>query len=259
MIPSGFFNALVDDLEQLIRLHDRELEVATLRALKLAAFPAGLALTPADATAQLAYENFAAALAGLPEVPTPQVLDELAADFAAIYLNNSHGASPYESVWLDDEHLACQQPMFELREIYATAGFRAADWRSRFDDHLVLQLHYLRHVLATLASAGEAGCGLPSPAVDGEKFANFIDEHLGYWFPDFARRVALACATPFYAALAELTHVWLIRLRAILEEIYACPVPDRAAVSARIQRKLALGKADVAPIRFMPGAQGPSW
>ena len=40
-------------------------------------------------------------------------LDELAADFAAIYLNNAYGASPYESVWLHDEHLACQQPMFD--------------------------------------------------------------------------------------------------------------------------------------------------
>ena len=93
-------------------------------------------------------------------------------------------------------------PMFELREIYAAAGFRATDWRQRFDDHLVLQLHYLRHILA-------------AAAVDGEKLANFIDEHVGYWFPDFAQRVALGCNTPFYAALAELTHVWLSHLRSL--------------------------------------------
>jgi TorA maturation chaperone TorD len=173
------------------------------------------------------------------------VTDELAADFAAIYLNNSLGASPYESVWLDDEHLACQRPMFELREIYAAAGFKVTDWRSRFDDHLVLQLHYLRHALPT--------------AVDGRNLANFIDEHVGYWFPDFARRVALGCNTPFYAALAELTHVWLLRFRAILDEVYDCPVPAREEMAARIHRKLALDKAEIAPIRFMPGAQGPSW
>lgn len=241
-----FRSALGDDLDQLIRLHDRELDADTLRALKAAAFPGGLALAPDGEGAELAYANFAAALADLPDAPTPQVVDELAADYAAIYLNNSLGASPYESVWLDDERLACQQPMFELREIYAAAGVKVTDWRRRFDDHLVLQLHYLRHVLQ---AAG----------VDRQNLANFIDEHLGYWLPDFARRVALGCNTPFYAALAELTHVWLLRFRAVLDEMYDCPVPAREVLAARIDKKLALDKAEVAPIRFMPGAQGPSW
>ncbi len=238
--------ALVDDLDQLIRLHDRELDGETLAALKATDFPSGLALAPADDLAIQAYGNAAAAVAALPAVPDASTLDELAADYAAIYLNNSLSASPYESVWLDDDHLACQRPMFELREIYAAAGFQAADWRSRYDDHLVLQLHYLRHILQAVA-------------VDGEKTANFIDEHIGFWFPDFAQRVSLGCDTPFYAALAELTHVWLLRFRALLDEMYACPIPTREQMEAKIKRKLALDKAEIAPIHFMPGAQGPSW
>lgn len=241
-----FRSALIDDLDQLIRLHDRELDAASLQALKSVNFPAGLALAADGDCAELAYANLAAAVADLPEVLPQQTVDELAADYAAIYLNNSLGASPYESVWLDDEHLACQQPMFELREIYAAAGFKAADWRRRFDDHLVLQLHYLRHALQVAA-------------VDGQNVANFIDEHLGYWLPDFARRVALGCDTGFYAALAELTHVWLLRFRALLDDMYDCPVQAREVIAARIHKKLALDKAEVAPIRFMPGAQGPSW
>ena len=161
--------ALVEDLDQLIRLHDRELDNATLAALKAADFPGGLALAPApaDAMAIQAYANVSAALASLSDAPAAGVIDDLAADYAAIYLNNRLGASPYESVWLDDDHLACQRPMFELREIYAAAGFKAADWRSRFDDHLVLQLHYLRHVLQTVA-------------VDGKKMSNFIDDPVCY-------------------------------------------------------------------------------
>jgi len=245
-LQAEFRDALLEDLEQLIRLHDRELDAQTLGALKAVDFPAGLALTPDNQVAELAHANMAQALTGLPQDLSQQALDELAADYAAIYLNNSVGASPYESVWLDDEHLACQQPMFELREIYAAAGFQAADWRSRFDDHLVLQLHYMHHVLQ-------------NAAVDGEKLANFIDEHVGYWFPDFAARAAMNCHTPFYSALAELTHVWLLRLRNFLDEIYDCPLPTREEMAARIHRKLALDKAEVAPIRFMPGAQGPSW
>ena len=238
-MENELFAALADDLEQLIRLHDRELDAATMRALRAADFPAGLALPPAGEAGQLAYANMAAALV------EPTSLDELAADYAAIYLNNSLGASPYESVWLSDDHLACAAPMFELRERYAGSGLQAADWRSRFDDHLVLQLQYVRHVLLDPATRGEA--------------AGFIDEHVGYWFPDFAQRVSAHCATLFYAALAELTHVWLLRCRELLGDIQDQPVPPRQQVSERIHRKLALEKAEVAPIRFMPGVQGPSW
>ena len=233
-------NALVEDLDQLIRLHDRELDAETLAALRSAVFPDGLALSAADEAGETAYANMAAALR---ENPT---LNELAADYAAIYLNNSFGASPYESVWLSDEHLACDRPMFELREIYAAAGWRVGDWRRRFDDHLVLQLQYLRRVLA-------------KAAVDPEELAGFIDEHLGYWLPDWGQRVSSHCGTRFYAALAELTYVWLLQFRELLAEIHDLPLPSREQMGEKINRKLALDKAEIAPVRFMPGVQGPSW
>jgi TorA maturation chaperone TorD len=233
-------DALVEDLDQLIRLHDRELDAEILAALKAAAFPNGLALAAADEAGRAAHSNMAAALHDLP------TLDELAADYAAIYLNNRFGASPYESVWLGDEHLACDRSMFELREIYAAAGWQVSDWRSRFDDHLVLQLQYLRQVLA-------------SAVVDPEKLAIFIDQHLGYWLPDWAQRVSAHCNTAFYAALAELTYVWLLRFRELLGEIHDLPMPSREEMSALINRKLALDKAEIAPIRFVPGIQGASW
>ncbi len=239
-MDNEFFSALADDLAQLIRLHDREIDANVLVALRMANFPRQLALQTTDPVGLQAYANMAAALAG------PLSLDELAADYAAIYLNNQYAASPYESVWLTDDHLACGAPMFELREIYAAAGWRVADWRERFDDHLVLQLQYLQRQMH-------------ASAVDVEKHENFLDEHLGYWFPDFARQVSLRCRTSFYAALVELTHVWLQQYREVLAEMSGRAVPTREEVTIRINRKLARDKADVAPLKFMPGVAGPSW
>ena len=69
----------------------------------------------------------------------------------------------------------------------------------------------------------------------------------------------MQCDTPFYAALSELTHVWLIRFRELLDELHDLPIPTRDEMSAHINRKQVLDKAEVAPIRFMPGGQGPSW
>jgi TorA maturation chaperone TorD len=156
---------------------------------------------------------------------------------------------------LSDEHLACDRSMFELREIYAAAGWQVSDWRSRFDDHLVLQLQYLRQVLASAAPQGYFLQG----AVDPEKLAAFIDQHLGYWLPDWAQRVSAHCNTAFYAALAELTYVWLLHFRELLGEIHDLPLPSREEMGALINRKLALDKAEIAPIRFVPGIQGASW
>ena len=237
--------ALADDLEQLIRLHDRELDAEMLAALRASRFPCHLALLPEGEAGLAAFGNMLEAL------NEQETLDDLAADFAAIYLNNQLGASPYESVWLSDDHLACAAPMFELRDLYAAAGLKVADWRSRFDDHLVLQLQYLRHLLEQTPAADQSS----SP----QKLASFIDEHIGYWFPDFAQRVSLQCNTAFYAALAELTHVWLVRLRELLDEIHDLPIPSREEMSQFINRKFVLDKAEVAPIKFMPGAQGASW
>ena len=239
-MASELFAALADDLAQLIRLHDREIDADVLVALRQVDFPHRLALPASDALALHAHANMAAALAG------PLSLDDLAADYAAIYLNNQYASSPYESVWLTDDHLACGAPMFELREIYAAAGWQAADWRQRFDDHLVLQMQYLQRQLQ-------------AATVDAENLAKFLDDHLGFWFPDFARQVSLRCRTAFYAALVEVTYVWLVRCRSLLADVCGWPIPSRDEVSARIKRKLALEKAEVAPIRFMPGQHGPSW
>lgn len=239
-MSNELFSVLAEDLAQLIRLHDREVDADVIVALRQVDFPRQLALRPADPTAVQAYANMASVLAG------PLSLEDLAADYSAIYLNNQFSSSPYESVWLTDDHLACGAPMFELREIYAAAGWQAADWRQRFDDHLVLQMQYLQRQMQ-------------SAAVDAEKLENFLDDHLAYWFPDFARQVSLRCRTSFYAALVELTHVWLQQYRAMLADISGRAIPTREEMTIRINRKLAREKADVAPLKFMPGVAGPSW
>ena len=246
---ASFFTALADDLEQLVRLHQCELDLATVDALQAEQFPQGLALLPTAAEDAQVLGEMAQAVAGLPRDAAG--LDRLAADYAAIYLNHRYGTSPCESVWLSDDHLACAAPMFELRELYAQSGLSLADRQQYFDDHLVPQLHYLAHSLRRLGRA-------PLSARAGE-IASFIDEHVGYWFPEFAARVVQFADCDFYAALAGLTHWWLGRLRQSLGEYADYPQPAREVLRVRIEQKMAREKAEVAPLRFVPGPQGASW
>jgi TorA maturation chaperone TorD len=233
--------ALAEDAAMLAALHDRELAAETIAALRAVGFPANLGLLPKGEKTQETWRMMAAAL---PHEADPATLDRLAVDYAAIYLTSAYGASPCESVWLDDDHLACQGPMFVLRQLYAEAGLAAADWRKRPDDHLVLQLLYLAHALRRAE-------GLE----DLRRLAAMLDEHLLRWLPDFAARVTERCEQPFFAVLAGLTFLWCEQLRDLLAERLGEPRPTREAVEARLRPSQ---RTEAVPLAYMPGA-APSW
>jgi len=241
----SFAAALADDAESLAALHDRELDAATVAALKAVAFPANLGLLPDGEAARDAWTLMATAVAELPAAPDAAAIDELAADYAAIYLTGAHGASPCESVWLDDDRLVCQAPMFALREIYAQAGLATADWRRRPDDHLVLQLLYIAHALRKAAAAD----------ADWRALAGMLDLHLLRWLPQFAARVASRAAQPVYAGLASLTAAWCEGLRDLIAEHLGEPRPTTEELEARLRKPQ---PATPAPLVYMPGA-GPGW
>jgi TorA maturation chaperone TorD len=235
-LSSETWAALADDAETLARLHDRELDAATVAALREVGFPDNLALLPQDATASEAWGTMRSALGFIADPPQAADLDALAVEYAAIYLTGAYGASPAESVWLDQDHIACQQPMFELREIYKAAGLAAENWRKRPDDHLVLQLQYIAHMLRRAASADKAqvvtgnSIDAKPDSLDAARrhfsavdLGTMMDAHLLRWLPDFAARVAARTALPFYAALAHLTLVWCQTLRYLLAD----PFPNQ--------------------------------
>ncbi|MBK9595928.1 MAG: molecular chaperone TorD family protein [Rhodocyclales bacterium] len=173
--------------------------------------------------------------------PDENAFDRLAADYAAIYLTAAYGASPCESAWIDEDHLVCQDAMFQLREIYLSAGLAAADWRRRSDDHLVLQLAYLSHAARSAETVAE-----------WRSIARFMDEHLLRWLPDFAARVSCRCESAFYAGLAVLTHAWCDEFRDLLAAQLGEPRPGREEVELRMKPSRA---TESAPIAFRAGCR----
>jgi TorA maturation chaperone TorD len=240
-------SALAEDFASLALLHDREFTPALILALRQADFPGNLAMLPRDDAGRDGVEAMHRALAALPSDLDADCVDGLAADFAAIYLTAAYGASPSESYWLSDDHLVCQSPMFELREEYKARGLAVPDWRLRPDDHLVFQLQFVAHLLNSVANAD-----------DWRALGRFMDFHLLRWLPDFARRVAARCETPLYAALAMLTFAWCDQLRALIAGNLgeAALTADEVAAQLNSQR---VGDALAEPVRFFPGASGPSW
>lgn len=224
MLPTELAQAIADDACTLALLHDREMDGAALAVLEEIGFPGNLGLLPETTAQQEAWQLAEMAVQCLPKDPTPFDLDELAADYAAIYLTGAYGASPCESVWLDEDRLCFQGSMFEVRKLYQAHGLAHGNGRQRPDDHLALQLQFIGH-LASRAGSPE----------DWRTLAAILDEHLLRWLPDFAHVVAGRCATAYYAGLAAVTAAWCERLRDCLATALKEPRPELSALAQERQ------------------------
>jgi len=184
-----------EDLRALAWLHISERSPQVLAELYANGFPATLTLVAPDNPWLHGMDAALQALSGAPgdhgqELIPASSEDDLAVDFAAIYLTHALRASPHESVWRDEDHLMLQEPTFAVRAFYRRHGVQVADWRQRPDDHLATELEFI----ALLLERGEL-----------KEAARFLRAHLLVWLPSFAARVSQRAATPFYAALAGLT------------------------------------------------------
>lgn len=238
----AFRGAVAVDLMTLVQLHDRELDRETIASLKEDRFPQGLAFRLEGRHGAEVVDTLSAVIAAMS--PGDAELDDLAADFASIYLTHAYGASPCESVWLDDDGLTMQQPMFDVRNAFAKMGLKAPDWRLRPDDHLVFQLQFISFLFEHDG---------PSSLADA---ARFMDDHLLRWLPTFAARVAQHAETPFYAGLAMLTSVYLDELRDLMVRILGEPRPTAEQVE---QRNRSVNEVALpTPSTYVPGS-APSW
>jgi len=230
---------VAEDLQLLATIHDSEPGVALLNELKAQVFPSCLALLPDTKPGTDAMALMHQALSALPDDPDQTILDELAADYASIYLNHNISASPEESVWLDEDSLMCQQSMFQVRSWYESHGLGIPDWRLRPDDHLVYELQFI----AWLLNQDDQMDTL-------EQVATFMDEHLLRWLGNFGERVLARCDTPYFAGVAALTAAYCEEFRNILAEVLQQPRPSREEIEERMQPRQ---QTESVPVAFTPG------
>lgn len=236
-----------EDLRLLALLHDREPTVDLIERLR-EAWPKDLIGLPlADPAGVSALDFLRVALS---ENVTPidaAGLDELAADYAAIYLNHAYRVSPSESPWIDPDGLTSQQSMFEVRDWYRHWGMEAPDWRRRPDDHLVVEMQFVAHLLTI---------GTPAALLDA---ARFLDHHLLRWYGAFADGVERRCRTPYWAAIVNLTLVHLDTLRDRLARLDGCERIEMEPIEVEKarRRQVAVGETCASARTFVPGS-GPT-
>ena len=243
LLLSEFCSVVATDLRQFARLHAKELDQQQTHQLQAAGFPRGLGFKLESEEAAPVIAHLAEQVSNWPEALSQSELDELAADFAAIYLTCHYGSCPQESYWMDEDHLTMQKPMFQLREILEQQGLEVSDVHQFADDHLVNELELLAYFLEQKPDL--AGLG---------KIADFMDEHLLRWVMSFSERVALMCESEFYAGLALITGLYCEAFRDLLAQVLDQKRPTKREIDARMNPK----KVVTVPLQFIPGIQK-SW
>lgn len=237
--------SLASDLAFFGFLHDTELTEERIKVLRSFSLADSLSLTGSPEFGKL-LNSFDALVQDI-DATSRSELDELAADFAAIYLNYTYHCSPMESVWLDDENLALQGAMFDVREIYAKFGYATENWRLRSEDHLVNQLAFIQVVLENHEM---------TPGIMKE-LADFYDEHLFLWIGDFCQKVSERCRTDFYAISSLLTYHYLENFRNLLAQMLETPRPTQEDARLKLEKRKRDQLAPT-PVQFVPGS-APSW
>jgi putative dimethyl sulfoxide reductase chaperone len=240
----GVMAGIAGDLELVSALHDCEPSREWLEAARACPVAEQFALQLPTSAAKAAAAAFDAAVDALPPRIDDATLDQLAAEYANIYLRYLYRASPSESVWLDDDHLECQQPMFAVRSWYRRHNLTSTDWARRPDDHIVVELRFVAHLFANARTHDDLA-----------EAARFMDEHLLRWIKLFTRRIATETPSDYFAASVLLTEAYLEGLRDLLADA-GLPRLEPAPEIARKATARIPTCADEAP--HAPGA-GPGW
>lgn len=139
-------------------------------------------------------------------------LTELSVDFSKTFLGSGidaySAAYPYESVYTSEKRLLMQDARDEVLAIYRANGLDKSESWNVGEDHLAVELEFMRILNRRAAAALERG--------DMEKaFSrintqhNFLEDHIAVWVPVFAEDMRRFASTFFYRGLADLTEGFL--------------------------------------------------
>lgn len=248
MTPAGTKQALSDRHWQdyaerigfLARFHDREPDGAFLEGLCTHGIGSWMAAAFHSPAAKIALSRLGDALDRIPFPVDGELADAMAVDYAEIYLTFAHRISANGSVWLTDDSLERQEPMFAVRQWYQRYGIDVPNWRDRADDHIVHQLQFLAYLL----NAGSEECRADA--------ARFLDVSLMQWIGDFARAMRERVHNGYFVAAAELTLAALEEIRDALAQDTGIARPSREPDGD------AAATAPQAPGAYFPGV-GEGW
>jgi TorA maturation chaperone TorD len=149
---------------------------------------------------------------GLFKKPEKELLEDLAVEYARLFLGPGQHISPHESVHHKMEGVQSGQLWGELtaevKKIIESSGLEYITEYSGLPDHISVELEFMQHVVMREEQACQDD-DKATALLCQENEKKFVDEHLFRWIPDFCEKVVTEADLPFYREMAKLTRTFI--------------------------------------------------
>lgn len=196
------------------RLYKVEVDITLLHQLKNMVFPVETGEKEMDEGYQLLKDY-------LQHLGMDPITD-LAVDYARVFLGagvyEGIVANPYESVYTSPEHLIMQDARDEVLAAYWAKGLDKRDSLNVPEDHISLEFEYMAFMCRETHSALK---DTDWRKISGSLMeqAEFLEQHLLNWIPDFCEDIIKCSETDFYIGIAKITNGFLRMEKNLLAEL----------------------------------------
>jgi TorA maturation chaperone TorD len=144
--------------------------------------------------------------------PEKELLEDLAVEYAHLFLGPGQHISPHESVQhqRDDGQWGqlWGESTVEIKKFIESSGLKYTDDYKGLPDHISVELEFMQQVTQREEQAWiEEDNATALVCLKNEK--KFIEEHLARWVPIFCEKVIKAAELPFYRDMAGLTKKFI--------------------------------------------------
>jgi TorA maturation chaperone TorD len=142
--------------------------------------------------------------ADFPHRDEDDLIEDLAVEYARLFLGPGPHVHPYAAVYLAGEGASLWGPATAQFIAYSErAGLELASKHRSLPDHVSIEFEFMAKMAAREARAVVRSD--PDLAAKCRRIQKtFLDEHLGCWLPRFCARTIEQAKLPFYTAMAKL-------------------------------------------------------
>ena len=149
---------------------------------------------------------------GFSRKPDKELLEDLAVEYARLFLGPGKHISPHESVHHKKEGTQSGQlwgeSTAEVKKIVEASGLEYKTEYTGLPDHISVELEFMQHVVMREEQAWKDD-DKETALLCQENGKKFVDEHLFRWIPKFCEEVITEADLPFYREMARLTKTFI--------------------------------------------------
>lgn len=149
--------------------------------------------------------------------PPAQLVEQLAVEYAALFLGPGGHISPHESVQIEEHGGFWGDATTAVRRFITGTGIEYSDSYTGIPDHISVELEFLAELAKREGQAWQQGdAAAASNCLEYQQA--FLQQHLGAWIKRFSDQVIEMAELSFYRELARVTTEFVDSEKMALEE-----------------------------------------